>query len=149
VAEIARAYESTQGGLAERLMAALEAAEAAGGRVVELRVDDHEQPVAELRRLLGLHAAHRVAEESCGLYQRGEYRAAADALRTALERVADEPPLLYNLACFESLAGEGEAALRDLARAVELDSSFAELARSDSDFDAVRGDNEFGRIVRS
>ena len=83
--EMARAYEQARGPLADRLMAALEAAEAAGGdargrqsaglvverlgagaetregidRIADLRVDDHPEPVEELRRLLELHARWR------------------------------------------------------------------------------------------
>ena len=73
---MSRAFESAQGDLAERMLAALEAAQAAGGdirgkqsaalvvvsgkptgkpwqdRIYDLRVDDHPEPVAELRRLV-------------------------------------------------------------------------------------------------
>jgi uncharacterized Ntn-hydrolase superfamily protein len=76
---LAEAFESTAGPLAERLLACLDAAQAAGGdsrgqqsaallivqkeagyanlsdSLVDLRVDDHEQPLVELRRLYGLH----------------------------------------------------------------------------------------------
>jgi uncharacterized Ntn-hydrolase superfamily protein len=79
---MAQAFEKTPGDLAERLMAALEAAEAQGGdirgrqsaalvvvrakstgepwrdRLVDLRVDDHPEPLSELRRLLTLHRAY-------------------------------------------------------------------------------------------
>ncbi len=78
VPAMARAYEATTGDLAERLMAALDAAQAAGGDVrgcqsaairvvkgvassqpshdvkVDLRVDDAAAPLVELRRLLAL-----------------------------------------------------------------------------------------------
>jgi uncharacterized Ntn-hydrolase superfamily protein len=75
-------FETTAGSLAERLLAALDAAEEAGGdfrgreaatlvvvsgdpseepwqRVFDLRVDDDAQPLAELRRLHGIAAAYR------------------------------------------------------------------------------------------
>jgi uncharacterized Ntn-hydrolase superfamily protein len=76
---VASAFEASKGELPDRLVAALEAGQAAGGdrrgresaallvvrkgagyggkgdRWVDLRVDDHPQPVAELRRLLGVH----------------------------------------------------------------------------------------------
>jgi uncharacterized Ntn-hydrolase superfamily protein len=69
IQETARAYERQTGTLAERLLAALEAGEAAGGDKrgkqsaallihsteaypqLSLRVDDHAEPLAELRRL--------------------------------------------------------------------------------------------------
>jgi hypothetical protein len=78
---MANAFAASTGPLGERLLAALDAAEAAGGdfrgrqagglivvsgsrddpawkRVVDVRVDDHPEPVAELRRLYRLAAAH-------------------------------------------------------------------------------------------
>ena len=69
IIETARAYERTKKSFAERLIAALEAGEAAGGdkrgkqsaaliihshedyAEMNLRVDDHAEPLAELRRL--------------------------------------------------------------------------------------------------
>ena len=77
------AFDGTAGTLAERLLAALDAAEAAGGdyrgrqaaglvvvsgerdeqpsvdRVFDLRVDDHEEPLRELRRLHRLASGYR------------------------------------------------------------------------------------------
>ncbi len=76
--DMAKAFEDTKGPLAWRLMAALEAGDKAGGdkrgkqsaslvvvrdragpngfgdRYLDLRVDDHKEPVAELARILGL-----------------------------------------------------------------------------------------------
>jgi uncharacterized Ntn-hydrolase superfamily protein len=78
VAEMARAFESTGGMLGGRLVAALEAGQAAGGdrrgqqaagllvvqargglgghndRLIDLRVDEHATPIAELKRILVL-----------------------------------------------------------------------------------------------
>ena len=81
---MAAAFEKTRGDLAGRMLAALEAAQAAGGdirgkqsaailivkakssgrpwvgadRVFDLRVDDHPEPVAELKRLVRLQRAY-------------------------------------------------------------------------------------------
>ena len=78
---IAETFESSKGTLAERLLDCLDAAQAAGGdrrgqqsaallvveqdggyaklsdTIVELRVEDHERPLTELRRLYRLHEA--------------------------------------------------------------------------------------------
>jgi uncharacterized Ntn-hydrolase superfamily protein len=83
VAGMVRAFEATEGHLSLRLMAALEAAQAAGGdrrgmqsaamlivkkgggvwlhhdTVLRLQVDDHAEPLTELRRLVELAAAQR------------------------------------------------------------------------------------------
>ena len=76
---MAEAFEGSQGPLAERLLSALDAAEEAGGdwrgrqaggivvvgpegepweREVDVRVDDHSDPLGELRRLLRLRQAY-------------------------------------------------------------------------------------------
>ncbi|MBI2845443.1 MAG: DUF1028 domain-containing protein [Chloroflexi bacterium] len=79
VKAMARAFEETQGELAERLIAALLAGQEAGGdsrgqqgagllvvkdkgsyggfidRMIDLRVDDHPTPILELKRILELH----------------------------------------------------------------------------------------------
>jgi uncharacterized Ntn-hydrolase superfamily protein len=88
---MARAYEAAQGDLAERLLAALDAAEAEGGdirgrqsaaivvvkgqssgrpwadRIFDLRVEDNPAPLVELRRLVRLERAynHMTAGDDC------------------------------------------------------------------------------------
>lgn len=80
---MAKAFETTKGNLADRMLAALEAAEAEGGDirgkqsvaivvvsgkktgnfwtdyVMDLRVEDHPEPLKELRRLMNMHYAIR------------------------------------------------------------------------------------------
>jgi uncharacterized Ntn-hydrolase superfamily protein len=163
--EMARAFEETVGPLADRLVAALEAGQAAGGdkrgqqsaalvvervgaaaesregidRICELRVEDHEEPIVELRRLLGIWTSWEAMRRANLLYEAKDYDAAADAMSGALA-LREEPMLLYNLACFESLAGKRDDAIAHLHRAVELDASYRALADSDTDFDPIRAD---------
>jgi tetratricopeptide (TPR) repeat protein len=63
----------------------------------------------------------------------------------ALERHPRNPNLLYNLACFESLAGRPDDALAHLAEAIELDPRVREWAQTDEDFEAIREDPRFPR----
>jgi uncharacterized Ntn-hydrolase superfamily protein len=173
VTEMARAFEDTSGALAERLVAALEAGQAAGGdrrgqqsaalvverpggipdsregidRIVDLRVDDHEEPIRELRRLLGLHTRMALALETSGLYERREWGAAIAATQASLERFPGDPLLLYNLACHESLDGRREAALAHLVQALAADPTMREMARADSDFGALADDPSFRALV--
>jgi uncharacterized Ntn-hydrolase superfamily protein len=82
---MAKAFEGTRGELAERLVAALEAAQAAGGdkrgmqsaamivvrpsatnpeyreRYIDLRVEDHKAPIQELRRVWEIHQGFHLA----------------------------------------------------------------------------------------
>jgi uncharacterized Ntn-hydrolase superfamily protein len=130
---LARAFRETQGELAERLIAALEAGQAAGGdkrgqqsaalivvrpsathpefreRYVDLRVEDHKTPIAELRRLweifAGFHGAGRhltyAAEYDAagrhGLAERERNRV-GETLRRALARKEQDASLLNGLA---------------------------------------------------
>jgi hypothetical protein len=63
----------------------------------------------------------------------------------ALDRHPGNPNVLYNLACFESLAGRPDDALAHLAEAIELDPRVREWAQTDEDFEAIREDPRFPR----
>lgn len=65
----------------------------------------------------------------------------------ALTRFDDRAALTYNLACCEARLGETEEAIKHLAAALELRPSLAELAREDSDLDAIREDTRFEELV--
>ena len=52
----------------------------------------------------------------------------------------DDPVVLYDLACFESLAGRREAALAHLRVALEADPWLVDHARADTDLDPIRDD---------
>lgn len=77
----------------------------------------------------------------------GDHTGAAALIREELGRSPDNPSVLYNLACEESLGGDTEAALEHLTHAVELDARCAAWARDDSDFDAIRADPRFVAAV--
>jgi tetratricopeptide (TPR) repeat protein len=61
----------------------------------------------------------------------------------ALAEQPDHPALLYNLACMEARGGRHLDALLHLERAVELEPRWAEHARGDSDFAAIRSEPAF------
>lgn len=174
VAAMERAFLATAGSLAERLVAALEAGQEAGGdsrgqqsaavlvervgaaadsregvdRVCDLRVDDHPEPIAELRRLLGIHLVWDALRRATAFHTPGRYAEGAALLRAALERQGDDAALLYDLACFEALAGDAPAALEHLARAVALDRGLRSSARVDADFAALQGEGGFDELVQ-
>ena len=77
------------------------------------------------------------------LFGRGEYAQAKERLIAAVERWPDSGGLLYNLACAESRLGETDAAIGHLAQAMEQEPRFADYARSDEDFAAIRSDPRF------
>ncbi|MGZ4334262.1 MAG: DUF1028 domain-containing protein [Gaiellaceae bacterium] len=174
VAEMEQAFLGTGGSLAERLVAALEAGQAAGGdargqqssalvvertgaaaesregmdRVCELRVEDHPEPIVELRRLLGIQQVWDALRRASFFHEPGGYAEGAAVLRDALARHGDDPVLLYDLACFESLAGDIDEALEHIARSLELDPKLGPGAAVDSDLAALAQDPRFQGFVR-
>ncbi|HSG07669.1 MAG TPA: DUF1028 domain-containing protein [Longimicrobiales bacterium] len=153
---MARAFESSRGDLAERLLAALEAAEGEGGdirgrqsaaivvvsgtstgapwldRKFDLRVEDHPTPVPELRRLVHLQRAYNALNEGDGLVTDGDIEGAMGAYTRAMELVPDEAtngeaPFWVGIT-LASIDREDEA-VPYLLRAVGQDSRWTELVR--------------------
>lgn len=109
---MAAAFTRSPGGLAPRLLDALDAAQAAGGdirgqqsaalvvvddapasrpghdRVIDVRVDDHAEPLVELRRLVDLGLAYRRMEEAEEAMTRGHLGV---ALSIYAESIASQP----------------------------------------------------------
>lgn len=118
-AGMARAYREAQGDLAERLLAALDAAQAAGGDLrgkqsvamlivgaepsaepwagvsLELRVEDHPEPLAELRRLVELHRAYEHMNQGDALLGEDRVEEALVQYRTAAQMAPQIPELPF------------------------------------------------------
>jgi uncharacterized Ntn-hydrolase superfamily protein len=174
VTEMERAFLETAGSLAERLVSALEAGQAAGGdsrgqqsaaivvervgaatesregldRVCDLRVEDHPEPIAELRRLLGIHLVWDSLRRATAFHAPGRYAEGVALLSEALGRSGEDAILLYDLACFECLAGETASALAHGRRALELDPGLRAGMALDPDFAALADDPQFQALVR-
>jgi uncharacterized Ntn-hydrolase superfamily protein len=132
---MSRAFESATGPLANRLMASLDAAQAAGGdfrgkqsaallvlsgspsgkiwqdRKVDLRVDDSREPLVELRRLLGLHHAYELLDEGENEMVQGRMESAVAKYTEAGELLMDNEEMIFWQAAFLSSAGQFEKAV--------------------------------------
>jgi uncharacterized Ntn-hydrolase superfamily protein len=120
---MAKAYEETKGDLLERLMAALEAAEEAGGDIrgrqaasilihhgpdeqkisytpnlVDLRVDDNDEPILEMRRLVTTYRGYRWMLEATALLRTGNIDKAEETYRMMLESGATNIELMFRYA---------------------------------------------------
>jgi hypothetical protein len=73
----------------------------------------------------------------------GDASAAADLMASMLDEYPGNAHVLYNVACFEALAGRRDDAIAHLRAAVEIDPRTREWAASDEDFDPIRDDPEF------
>lgn len=133
-------------------MRALEAAEVAGGDVrgrqgaalivvnaqsggvpkldvrLDLRVDDHANPVAEIRRLLEYERAlRRVEAATHQLQSGGDPRPAMAELQACLDLYPAEPEFLYRFALGLAAGGQLEAARAIMARATAVHRGWAEF----------------------
>ena len=112
---MAAAYSGGAGDLAHRLLDALDAAEAAGGdirgqqsavlvvvdgvpstraghdRAMDVRVDDHADPLAELRRLVDLAQAYRRMEDAEEAMNRGDLDIALAIYADSIAKQPDQP----------------------------------------------------------
>jgi uncharacterized Ntn-hydrolase superfamily protein len=143
---MAAGFTAAQGPLAERLLAALEAAEGAGGdvrgrqsaallvvpadasvprmiRSVELRVEDHGDPLGELRRLLVLHRAYELAGQADELVAQGRVREAGPLYEAAAELAPGSDELLF----WAGLAAGVPDGLDRVRAAIALNPRWAEL----------------------
>ena len=68
----------------------------------------------------------------------GDPEAAVRIMEEVYAERPDDARTLYDLACFESLAGHREDALEHIRQAFERDPSARELARDDPDLDPIR-----------
>ena len=145
---MAEAFAAAEGPLARRLLAALEAAEAAGGdirgrqsaallvvpaagetweKVADLRVEDDPEPLAELGRLLDLSDAYAVATEGDDLVGEGRHAEAAERYRHASELVPGSDELLFWAGLGIAQGGDVDEGAGYVRRAIELHPGWREL----------------------
>jgi Tfp pilus assembly protein PilF len=74
---------------------------------------------------------------------------AIETIRQALLLKPKMPVALYNLACYHAMKGETEEALKLLAEAISLAQEYAALARTDPDFDSIRGLEAFQKLIEA
>jgi uncharacterized Ntn-hydrolase superfamily protein len=147
------AFARARGSLAARLLAALEAAEAAGGdvrgrqsaavivvagtrpekpwegRLVDLHVEHHARPLEELRRLFTLHRAHELFAEARRHFGTGDFDTALGLLEEARKLEPEDVEFAFWTGVAFANAGRAEDARRWLGEAYAADASWRELAR--------------------
>ncbi|MDX6716769.1 MAG: hypothetical protein QOH30_3327 [Baekduia sp.] len=145
---MAEAFTRSTGPLSRRMLAALRAAEAEGGdargkqssamvvvpaagasweTTVDLRVEDHDEPLDELERLLGISDAYALATVGDDLTGEGRHAEAGDAYRAASALQPDNHELLFWAGLSEFGHGDREAGLAQVRRAIELQPGWREL----------------------
>jgi len=150
-AAMAAAYEAADGDLGERLMAALEAGEgeggdirgkqsaallvvsgdsaepAWGGRVYDLRIEDHPNPLLELRRLLTMNRAYNLMNDGDRYIAEGNIEKAVAAYGAAEAIVPDNHEMVFWHAVTLADAGRVEQALPLFTKAFAMWPKWREL----------------------
>jgi len=147
------AYTSTNAPLAERLLAAMDAAEAEGGdirgkqsaamlvvtgrptgrswedRTIELRVEDAPDPLVELRRLLRVKRAYMAVNEADRLEEAKDLEGATRKLREAVELAPEMVEICFWGGLTMVQAGQADEGYGLMARAVAKDKRWIETLR--------------------
>jgi uncharacterized Ntn-hydrolase superfamily protein len=153
---MARAFERAKGDLTERLLAALDAAQAEGGdirgsqsaailvvsgkpsgrpwadRLVDLRVEDHREPLTELRRLVQLGRAYQRMNAGDEAIARKDMEKASEeygAAGTMLPDSVTNGEIVFWHAVTLANAGKVQESLPLFRRAFRQDRNWAELVR--------------------
>ena len=167
VVEMERAFLATKGQpLAERLYAALKSGDAAGGdsrgrqsaaimvvrekggyggfndRAVDIRVDDHPDPINEIGRILALALVNDFWNRGWTAFTEKRFpealvwqeRCAAKAER----HVEMLPEVLYDLAVIRLANGDKDGAAKALARAIALNPKLKTSAENDTDLKKLK-----------
>jgi uncharacterized Ntn-hydrolase superfamily protein len=144
------AYTSTTAPLAERLLAAMDAAEAEGGdirgkqsaamlvvtgrptgrpwedRTIELRVEDAPDPLVELRRLLRVKRAYMAVNEADRLEEAKDLEGATRKLREAVQLAPEMVEICFWGGLTMVQAGQADEGYGLMARAVAKDKRWIE-----------------------
>jgi uncharacterized Ntn-hydrolase superfamily protein len=148
---MADAFEKSTGPLAERLFAALKAGDDVGGdrrgrqsayllvvkknggfgtgndHVVDVSVDDHPNPVPELRRLLNVQLAWNAESDAFAALEAGEVERAGRLAAQAAALAPDNSYMHIALGFITYVAGRRDEALTHFQKARRMDPRFSEV----------------------
>ena len=150
---MAKAYENTKGELVDRLLAALEAAEAEGGdirgkqsvailvvkekpsgapwndRIYDLRVEDHPSPLKEIRRLVTVAKAYNHMNAGDAYLTENNVEAALKEYTTAMNIYPGNPEMIFWPAVTMAASGKVEQSLPLFKKVFQQDKQWAELLK--------------------
>jgi uncharacterized Ntn-hydrolase superfamily protein len=173
VQALATTFEESTGSLAERLLAAMDAGQRAGGdmrgtqsaamviakplagaagfgdRSLDLRVDDSRAPLTELRRLLNMFRARQLVADANAALRANDLVTASAAASSAREKSPEYDEAWVAFAATELAAGRKASALDGLRKAIELNPANARQLPKNRAFESLWADPEFRRITGS
>jgi uncharacterized Ntn-hydrolase superfamily protein len=171
VENMRRKFEATKGELADRLVAALEGGEEAGGdargrqsaallvvgkrkgragygdRLVDLRVEDHSDPIAELKRLLRLHHVYYLIDEAEEKLTAGDTKLAISTMKKALELNPQSDDAYLELGIVYMKIGQKEKAITAFKEALHINPRMKVVLGQLAKFEPFKTPKEFLRKI--
>jgi uncharacterized Ntn-hydrolase superfamily protein len=150
---MAKAFEVARGDLADRLMAALEAAQEVGGdirgkqsaamivvkaqssgkpwadRAVDLRVEDHPEPLRELRRLLNVARAYDHMNAGDAAMEKNDVESAMKEYAEAMKLAEDNLEIAFWSALTLAMKGKVDQALPIFKKVFLADKNWIEVLK--------------------
>jgi len=150
---MAKAFEETQGDLAERILVALEAAQDVGGdirgrqsaamivvkskssgklwvdRVIDLRVEDHSEPLKELRRLLNLARAYNHMNTGDAAMEKKDFAQAMEEYNAAMKLAGDKVEIAFWNAFALATNGKVDQALPTFKKVFTADKNWVKVLK--------------------
>ncbi|MGA2768987.1 MAG: DUF1028 domain-containing protein [Candidatus Bathyarchaeia archaeon] len=150
---MAKAFEMTRGDLADRMMAALEAAQEVGGdirgkqsaamivvkaqssgkpwadRAVDLRVEDHPEPLRELRRLLNVARAYDHMNAGDAAMEKNDVESAMKEYAEAMKLAGDNVEIAFWSALTLAMKGKVDQALPIFKKVFSADKNWVEVLK--------------------
>jgi uncharacterized Ntn-hydrolase superfamily protein len=171
VDDMEHSFLNTKGSLAQRIYASLVAGDKAGGdsrgkqsaaillvkngagyggytdRAIDIRVDDHETPFAELGRLLKIGEMNYAWNEGWTAFTQEQFTMALEPMERAIQLGPDVPELWYDHAVINLAAGNPDLALKALKKCLELNPKLKVQAMADSDLKGLHDNALFKKLV--
>jgi len=172
VKRMGRKFERSRGDLADRLIAALEGGEEAGGdargrqsaallvvrkgkgrggygdRLIDLRVEDHPNPIRELKRLLTLHRVYYLIDEGEEMLVRGEAEKAVSTIKKAIELNPNSDDAYLDLGMMYMKIGEKEKAINAFKEALRINPKMRVVVRQLPKVGLIEVDKAFFKKLR-
>ncbi len=148
---MAKAYRETRGDLADRMLAALDAAQEVGGdirgkqsaailivsakstgkpwndRIMDLRVEDHSEPLKELRRIINVHRAYQHMNNGDLAVEKNDIDGALREYGTAERMMPENLEMKYWHAVALVNVGKLDESLQLFKQVFDADSNWIEL----------------------
>jgi len=172
VENMCRTFETSKGDLADKLVAALEGGEEAGGdargrqsaallvvrkskgrggygdRLIDLRVEDHPNPIRELKRLLKLHRLYYLIDDAEEMLVHGDTERAISTIKKAIKLKPNSDDAYLDLGMVYIKIGEKENAMNAFKETLRINPKMKTVVKQLPNVGLIEASEELFRKLR-